>query len=77
MALVTQSGDPALWAILDDIYQINTDVVWVLHGGITYRVVKMTDGSTTFNPKTNRELYDSRSITGSKPASYNKLDGEV
>jgi len=76
MALITQSSDPVLWAKLEASYQSNP-AAYVLYGDIHYTVHQTTGGDRGFVAKTNEELFDSRSLTRSKAASYRKLDGDV
>ena len=76
MALVTQVSDPTLWASLNSALAENPEAKTVLKSGTHYLVIQMADGSIAYNSKTNKELYDSRSLSRSKPAGYTKLDGE-
>ncbi len=74
MTLVTEVSDPTLWAALNSALAGNPTAKTVLKSKVHYRVVQMTDGTVAYNPKTNEELYDSRSFTRSKTAAYTKLD---
>jgi hypothetical protein len=73
---ITQTGNPALWAILNTKWLEDSEKGWVVSGGIHYQVGELTDGTMFFLGYTNEELYDSRSITESKQATYKKLDEE-
>ena len=74
MALITSTSDPTLWGQLEASHDQDPNASFVMHGGKTYRVIQETTNTVAYLLKTNEELFDSRSITGSKPASYNKLD---
>ncbi len=74
MAMITQASDPTLWGNLSSVYW-QGPTGYILFGSVHYTVHQLADGTLGFVAKTNKELYDSRSLSNSKPASYNKLDG--
>jgi hypothetical protein len=74
MALVTQASDPTLWAALNSALATNPTAKTVLKGKVHYRVIQMEDNTIAYNSKTSKELFDSRSLTRSKPAAYKKLE---
>ena len=69
---VTQSNNIELWTILSE--KLEGDDGWIVHDGVHYRASAENDGTLAFIAYPTEELYDSRSMAGSKPASYNKLD---
>lgn len=73
MAIVTSTSDPTLWNKLMAI-QILTEAGWVQDGQTLYLYVLNSSDGSEFHSKTEEELFDSRSIIGSRPASYTKLD---
>jgi hypothetical protein len=74
MTLVTQSSDPTLHAKLSSSWNTQRNPGWVLDGHKHYRVLYNNAGELAFELIDNRALYDSRSITNSKRATYTKLD---
>lgn len=77
MALITSTSDPTLWAALNSLYQENTKLGYIQRGATCYTVHQTTGGEVAFVEKENEDLFDSRSLTGSRPTSYSKLDGTV
>lgn len=77
MALITEVGEPVLWAVLNSLYQANTKTTWIQRGNSCYTVHMLTTGDIAFNERENQDLFDSRSLSNSRPASYTKLDGSV
>ena len=74
--MITQSSDPALWASLEAAYN-ESPASYIVYANIHYTVHQDTSGDLGFVAKTNEELFDSRSLSVSKPASYRKMDGNV
>ena len=73
MALITQGDNPTLWATLNSLY-VSYGSGHVTVGTVLYRCHQLSDGSIAFEEIDNMDYIDSRSITGSKSASYTKLD---
>lgn len=71
---ITSTSDPTLFAALQAKWEDEGEQGWVIYGSNSYRVLNSSTGSLEFLEYTPRELYDSRSTTGPKPASYKKLD---
>lgn len=74
MTLVTSTSDPTLHAKLSTAWNDLRKPGWVMDRYDHYRVVFLTSGEVAFSLDTNRSLYDSRSVTNGKPATYTKLD---
>ena len=75
MTIVTDTSNPTLWNKLNEWWIAAGRPGWVMDAGTHYKVVQATDQDVEFHEHTSQELFDSRSITGSKPTSYSKLDG--
>lgn len=75
MALITETSNPTLWAALNSMYQENPKAAYIQRNTTCYTVHQTTDGDIAFVERDNQELFDSRSLIGSRPASYSKLDG--
>jgi hypothetical protein len=73
MSLITQSGSPALWTILNSAWMDSDEPGWVINDGVHYEVQYELDGSVAFVQRTTNELMDSRTFTG-PAATYTKLD---
>lgn len=73
MTIVTVTSDPTLWNRLMAI-QILTEAGWVQDAQTLYKYVQNSASGVEFHSKTQKELYDSRSIIGSRKVSYSKLD---
>ena len=73
--LITQSNNPVLWGTLNDALQKYSYAGYVVISTILYEVHRLTSGDTAFKEVSNIDFIDSRSITGSKKASYKDLDG--
>lgn len=77
MSLITQASDPVLFAQLHAMYIAQRQPGWVVVGEKHYRHVQESDGDEAYQLVDNRSLYDSRSLTLSKPAVYTELDQEI
>jgi len=67
-----ENGD----ALFDEIYAkwVDEQPGWVIYAGVHYKFVETVAGTPAFVEFTNQELFDSRSLTDSRPATYSKLD---
>lgn len=70
----TKITDPTLHAALEAKWETEDRQGWVIYGGYHYKVGFSTTGVVFFLQYTNEELFDSRSPTDSKTASYKELD---
>ncbi len=74
MTLVTEVSDTVLWDALNLKWQEERNPGYIVHGGIHYYVCFDSLNKVQFDSKTNRELFDDRSIIESRSASYSNLD---
>lgn len=74
MAIITSESDPALHAVLSTKWNSQGKPGWIINSKTTYRVVGTVSGEVAFSEQANKDLFDSRSVTGSRPATYTKLD---
>lgn len=70
--IITSDSDPILWAKLYEAYLYNKPGNVTLRRDL-YRVVHLTDQQIGFIKVETLEYLDSRSLLGSKKASYKKL----
>lgn len=75
MARITSTGDPVLWQTLYDMWLRDKKPHHVVSATQYYEAVITTSDAVVFDEVTQVSLYDSRSLTKSKPSSYTKLDG--
>lgn len=74
MSLITAVSDPTLYALLSSMYDELREPGWVINTPDHYKVVYDNNGVMAFLLVPNEDLYDSRSLLDSKPATYRKLD---
>ncbi len=74
MATITQTSDPTLWAKLCSMYYETACPGYVVITPMIYKVQHSVLGNLEFVEENNQALLDSRSLTNSKAATYNKLD---
>jgi hypothetical protein len=74
MALITSISDPTLHATLLEKWNAANQPGWVLIGYNHYRRIFALGGEIAFLLVENRDLYDSRSPTQSRAATYTELE---
>lgn len=74
MELITQAGDPTLWATLNSKWTTQDSPGWVVNDNVHYKISFDTTGLVQFSSHTTLELVDSRSPMKSKDSSYHNLD---
>jgi len=75
MTLITSTSNPTLHTKLSTAWNDLRKPGWVMDKYDHYKVVFLhPSGEIAFSLDTNRAMYDSRSLSGSRPATYNKLD---
>jgi hypothetical protein len=77
MALITSVSDPSLWATLNAKWQSEGSTPgWVVYENVHYKISFDTSGGVQFSSQTTLDYVDSRSLIGSKPATYKKIELE-
>lgn len=74
MPLITSTNNPTLYAKLYNLWLAQRWPGWILDGSTHYRVISEVSGQAAFEFDTNRALYDSRSLSKSRTASYSNLE---
>jgi hypothetical protein len=74
MTLITETSDPTLHTKLKTAFEAQRQPGWIMDGYKHYRVVYEDTNKLAFELVGNRAMYDSRSVIGSRPATYTKLD---
>lgn len=72
--IVTETSDPVLWGKLMTSWNAANQPGWVLEGTTHFKVIQATDDDIEFHERESLELLDSRSVIGSRPASYSELE---
>jgi len=75
-SLITQISNPLLWATLNNALSGHPSVGHIARGTTLYKVHKLTSSDIAFEEIAYTDYMDSRSLTVSRAATYNKLDGE-
>jgi hypothetical protein len=70
---ITKDSDPALWALLYNSYMRENEPRDVYRGKTLFKVIELANKDIIFRPVDTLEYLDSRSIKGSKKATYKNL----
>jgi len=72
--VITNESDPLLWTLRNNSYLEESKPRNVVRGGQMYEAYTLTTQQVAFKTVETMDYLDSRSITGSKPATYKNLD---
>lgn len=70
---ITQESNPILWAALHSSYISEGKAGYVVRGSAMYKAYTAVTEEVVFERVDTMDLIDSRSLRGSKKATYNKL----